>query len=100
MIVVVFCGTVLLTVFMVALSLPSSKLRNVVIQICGWAFAFLCGIYVISPIDILPEAFLGPIGLIDDVGAVIAGIFSARAALKAGREPLAIGDGNDGQAES
>lgn len=29
-------------------------------------------LYVISPIDFLPELFLGPIGLIDDVVALIA----------------------------
>jgi uncharacterized membrane protein YkvA (DUF1232 family) len=30
--------------------------------------------YVISPIDLLPEAVLGPIGLLDDVLAIL-GIF-------------------------
>ncbi len=28
-------------------------------------------VYVISPIDILPEAILGPIGAIDDIGVII-----------------------------
>lgn len=27
-------------------------------------------LYIISPIDLLPEAFLGPIGLIDDIAAL------------------------------
>jgi uncharacterized membrane protein YkvA (DUF1232 family) len=26
----------------------------------------LCILYIVSPIDLLPEAFLGPFGLIDD----------------------------------
>ena len=28
--------------------------------------------YLVSPIDVLPEALLGPIGLLDDAGAVTA----------------------------
>ncbi len=31
-------------------------------------------IYIISPIDLLPEAFLGPLGTFDDILAVIAGV--------------------------
>jgi uncharacterized membrane protein YkvA (DUF1232 family) len=29
-------------------------------------------VYLASPIDVLPEAILGPLGLIDDAGAVTA----------------------------
>lgn len=28
-------------------------------------------IYIISPIDFIPELFLGPLGLIDDMGLII-----------------------------
>jgi uncharacterized membrane protein YkvA (DUF1232 family) len=28
-------------------------------------------VYIVSPFDLLPEAILGPIGLIDDVGALV-----------------------------
>jgi len=28
-------------------------------------------IYILSPIDFIPEMFLGPIGVIDDLGVVI-----------------------------
>jgi len=31
-------------------------------------------LYIVSPIDILPEAFLGPIGLIDDVIVLFIGV--------------------------
>ena len=34
-------------------------------------------IYIISPIDFLPEILLGPIGLIDDLGAVFALLMTA-----------------------
>ncbi len=29
-------------------------------------------IYLISPVDLVPEALLGPLGLVDDTGAVAA----------------------------
>jgi uncharacterized membrane protein YkvA (DUF1232 family) len=29
-------------------------------------------VYLVSPIDVLPEAMLGPLGLLDDAGAVTA----------------------------
>jgi uncharacterized membrane protein YkvA (DUF1232 family) len=29
-------------------------------------------VYLVSPIDVLPEAMLGPVGLLDDAGAVTA----------------------------
>ena len=28
----------------------------------------LVAIYILSPIDLLPEAFLGPLGYLDDIG--------------------------------
>jgi len=38
----------------------------------------LCGIYILCPIDFIPEAFLGPFGLIDDF---VAGLFAAAVGL-------------------
>ena len=81
----IICGTVLLVGFAVLLAMPKSKLRSVVMPVVGAGLAIVCGIYAISPIDVLPEAFLGPFGLIDDVGAVVLGIASARAALTANK---------------
>jgi|SRR5208337_3674298 uncharacterized membrane protein YkvA (DUF1232 family) len=79
------CGTVLTVAFVVLLSLPQCKLREFLLPIIGWGIAILCAIYCISPVDILPEAFLGPFGLIDDVGALVAGIAAARTAMKASK---------------
>jgi uncharacterized membrane protein YkvA (DUF1232 family) len=59
--------------------------RNTAISLYRWAIAIACGIYVISPVDALPEIILGPLGLFDDVGALVAGLLSARAALQAGK---------------
>ena len=33
----------------------------------------LCGIYILSPIDFLPEILMGPLGLLDDF---VAGLFA------------------------
>ena len=77
------CGTGVVIAFVVLLAMPKSELRAVLMPIVGWAMAIFCGFYAISPIDILPEAVLGPFGLIDDIGAVIVGISSAKAAMKA-----------------
>jgi len=80
------CGTILVVAFAVLLSLPKSKLRAFVLPILGWCVAIFCGIYCISPIDIFPECFLGPFGLIDDLGAVVGGISAVRAAMNASKE--------------
>ena len=80
------CGTAIVVAFVVLLSLPQSKLRAFLLPIVGWCIAILCAIYCISPIDIVPEALLGPFGLVDDVGAVVAGIAAVRSAMKASKE--------------
>lgn len=28
-------------------------------------------LYIVSPVDLIPEALLGPLGLLDDVGAIV-----------------------------
>ncbi len=80
------CGVVLLLAFMILLSMPQSKIRAVLVQIVGWMIVVFCVIYGLSPIDILPEAFLGPFGLVDDIGAVAVAVGAGAAALKAGKE--------------
>jgi uncharacterized membrane protein YkvA (DUF1232 family) len=42
----------------------------------------LCVVYIISPIDLLPEAFLGPLGLIDDLGALFVAIAAFKKAYR------------------
>lgn len=77
------CGTLIVIAFVVLLAMPKSELRSVLMPIVGWAMAIFCGFYAISPIDIMPEAVLGPFGLIDDIGAVVVGISAAKAAMRA-----------------
>lgn len=38
-------------------------------------------LYVLSPIDIVPEVVLGPLGLLDDGGALLAVVFAVTAAI-------------------
>lgn len=39
-----------------------------------WAVIIACVLYVLSPIDLLPEAILGPFGLPDDLVAIFIAI--------------------------
>ncbi len=80
------CGTALLLAFMALLSAPKSRMRAVLLQIIGWLVVAFCVLYGISPVDILPEAFLGPFGLVDDIGAVAVAVGAGAAAMQAGRE--------------
>src|SRR5262245_27466340 len=81
----IVCGSVLVLAFMILLGLPQSRMRDFLMEIIGWATAIFCGAYCLMPVDVLPEAFLGPFGLIDDGGALVGGIAAATAAWKAGR---------------
>ena len=82
----IYVGGALLLALIVCLSLPNSRLREVAMPIVGWGFAIFCGAYLISPLDVMPETFFGPFGLIDDAGALVLGILSARAALNANKK--------------
>jgi uncharacterized membrane protein YkvA (DUF1232 family) len=82
----ILVGGALLGLFFYLLSQPNSRLRSVVLPIVGAGIAVVCGVYAISPIDLLPEMFLGPFGLIDDAGAVIGGIAAACTAVSAAKE--------------
>lgn len=81
-----WCGTILVVTFAILLSLPESKLRDFLMPIIGWCVAIFCGIYCISPIDLVPEALLEPFGLVDDLGALVTGIAAARAAMNRTKE--------------
>ena len=77
-----WCGTLLVVTLAILLSLPQSRLRDFLTPIIWWCVAVFCGIYCISPIDIVPEALLGPAGIVDDIGALAAGFVAVRNAMK------------------
>jgi hypothetical protein len=82
---IVICGTLLLCTFLVLLALPKSRLRSFMLEIFGWGIAGLSAVYVISPIDLIPD-FIPVIGWIDDVGAAVGGVTAAMTAISARRE--------------
>jgi uncharacterized membrane protein YkvA (DUF1232 family) len=74
------CATILAVVFMIVLAMPQSKMRDVVKYVI---IAIGCGLYILCPIDFVPEAALGPIGLLDDGAALIGAIAAWKTAMKA-----------------
>ena len=75
------CGTILAICFVVLLAMPQCKLREFLMPIVGWCVAIFCGFYCISPIDVFPEVVFGPLGYIEDIGALATGIAAARMAM-------------------
>ena len=73
------CLTVLGLAFMVVLAMPQSHMRDVMKNIL---VAIACALYTISPVDFVPEVIFGPLGMVDDLGAVIVGVNAARQALR------------------
>lgn len=81
----VVCGTGLTLAIMILASMPSSRFRNVTKQVVHWLIAAFAGLYVISPVDLMPEIILGPVGALDDLVALVACILSIRSALLSGK---------------
>jgi uncharacterized membrane protein YkvA (DUF1232 family) len=77
----ILCGFGLLALLLVLLALPNSRLKEIVMPIVAGCFAVFCGIYVLSPIDFIPELVAGPFGLFDDAVAIVGGLMAAKAAL-------------------
>ena len=79
------CGTFLVTLWVIAMSMPKSRLRSVMTELTSWAFLVFCVCWGISPIDAIPDVFF-PIGFADDLGAVFLGYQSYQSAMQARRE--------------
>lgn len=76
-------GGMLMFAFLVLLSMPQSRLRDIVMPFVGWAVTALSVAYIALPMDFMPEMVFGPFGLIDDALALAVAIGSAKAALTA-----------------
>lgn len=79
--------------FLALLAWPDSRLRGVFLQVAGWlinGIAALCLIYVVSPLDIIPDAI--PVaGQLDDLGALvlmIGSLVTGFTSIRAGRKSL------------
>lgn len=79
----VIMGGVIIITFMILLSLPQCKLREMLMPFVAWGFVALCAAYAISPVDVFPEVLLGPFGLVDDFAAVVMGVGTAAATINA-----------------
>jgi uncharacterized membrane protein YkvA (DUF1232 family) len=73
-------GGAVTALLLLLLALPQSKLRDFALPIIAWVFTAACGIYVISPLDAIPDV-VPVLGWIDDIGVAAAGIASAVTAL-------------------
>ena len=82
---VVVGGFLITMTFLILLALPQCRLREILMPFVAWGFVALCGAYAISPVDILPEIVLGPFGLVDDLGAVVAGVGTAISTIQANK---------------
>lgn len=62
----------------ILLSIPQSRLRKFMLTAIGWglsAFAGLCVIYIVSPIDLIPD-FIPVLGQVDDAAALVSALFT------------------------
>ena len=80
-------GGVLVLALLILLSLPQSKLKEIVQPFVGWAIAALSVAYIVSPLDVLPD-FIPVVGWADDLAALAVGIASAMSAMNAGKKQL------------
>lgn len=65
----------LVALFIILLSIPKSRLRDIVLEFTGWGTAAVSAVSVVSPIDPIPD-FIPVLGQLDDIGMIILGICS------------------------
>jgi uncharacterized membrane protein YkvA (DUF1232 family) len=73
--------TILVVVTLWFMHQPDSPLKTIALRGSAAVFALIAPAYVLSPVDVMPEAILGPFGLVDDLAAAIAGFLAARYAI-------------------
>ncbi len=77
-----FCYTVFAIASVVALSMPKSALRTVLNEVLSFVAVALCIFYIVSPVDCFPEGAIGPVGLLDDAGALWLAYYKFKDAMK------------------
>ena len=82
----VVVGGGLVLALLILLSMPQSRLKEIVQPFVGWAVAALSVGLIISPIDPIPDV-IPILGWADDLVALVVAIASAKAAMDAGKGP-------------
>lgn len=77
--IVAIVGAVLIVLVLILVAIPGSRLRKVFSAIY-FAVAALLGVYVVSPIDLLPD-FIPLLGLSDDAAASVIAVANAVAGI-------------------
>lgn len=75
--VLIYVGGVLMLGYLLCLSLPQSKLREVLMPVIGFGLALFLGAYALSHVTNGTQAFLGPFRRLDDTQAVLLFMASA-----------------------
>jgi uncharacterized membrane protein YkvA (DUF1232 family) len=89
----VIVGAVLLGLVLILLALPGSRFRKVLSTVF-FAIAGLLGVYIVSPLDFIPD-LIPVLGQVDDVLASILAVISAIGGLLFyinNRQPLSEGE--------
>jgi uncharacterized membrane protein YkvA (DUF1232 family) len=77
--IVAIVGAILIVLVLILLAIPGSRLRNVFSAIY-FVVAALLGVYVVSPIDLIPD-FIPLLGLSDDAVASVIAVANAVAGI-------------------
>ena len=78
-------GGILVLALLVLLAMPASRLCELVLPFVGWGGTALSALYIVSPIDVLPDV-IPVIGWADDLVALCVAVASAMTAMNAGKE--------------
>ncbi|OAA25348.1 Protein of unknown function (DUF1232) [Frankia sp. EI5c] len=65
-------------------------LRRYRLPLHGMAAAIASLLYVVSPVDAVPEVPLGPVGLVDDLAVILGAVLYLRRLVEARRESPAV----------
>lgn len=76
----VICASVIIVAFLALLALPQSRLRSMLLELCGWGTASAAAVSIVSPIDPIPD-FIPVLGQMDDIAALIVGLLSVAFAI-------------------
>jgi hypothetical protein len=92
--VVVIAGAAVIALLLVLLSLPKSRLRSVLFEAFFWAVTAAAVVLVVSPVDTIPDIFVG-LGQLDDLMYVVGSIGSAMLAVRQRRQRRSLPSGEE-----